>query len=351
VEGQFKCNGSILVCHPDGRDLGVVAWGFRNPFGLGFDANGQLWATNNGMDERGSRPVEGDPDAMFQINRGDWYGWPDYSIGRPVNQEPFEVDGVIPQLVLAQHPPLSEFAEGFAYFEEHVSANKFDFSSSSDFKFEGDAFVAETGSIPVGTGAPDLRGYRVTRVDMDNGDVSVFLDNRSGQPAFESGEDGINKPIDVKFHPMKNNVMFVVDFGAFLPPDIVEPGSGVVYAIARGNIREALQGIPGAGGAGGEGDENELVQSEPEASSSFNVQASGSQLSFQLPHDSQVSIHVYDLAGRLVRTLADQTMPAGRHEAVWDGLNNQGNRVLSGVYLYRVEAGEMQKSGKIVVTR
>jgi glucose/arabinose dehydrogenase len=159
---------------------------------------GQLWATNNGMDERGSRPVEGDPDAMFQINRGDWYGWPDYSIGRPVNQEEFEVDGVIPQLVLAEHPPLSDFAEGFAFFDEHVSANKFDFSSSSDFKFEGDAFVAETGSIPGGSGAPDLRGYRVTRVDMDNGDVSVFMDNRSGQPAFATDEDGINKPIDVK---------------------------------------------------------------------------------------------------------------------------------------------------------
>jgi hypothetical protein len=151
---------------------------------------------------------------------------------------------------------------------------------------------------------------------------------------------------------MKNNVMFVVDFGAFLPPDIVEKESGVVYAIARGDVRRALEGIPGAGGAGGDDDgENDQAQSEPEASSSFNVQAAGTQLSFEIPHDMQVSIHVYDLAGRLVRTLADQTMAAGRHEAEWDGFNNQGKKVLSGVYLYRIEAGDAQKSGKIVLTR
>ena len=251
VESDHRCNGSILVAEPDGDDVDVVAWGFRNPFGLGFDADGQLWTINNGMDERGSRPVEGDPDAMFQVEHANWYGWPDFSIGRPVNQEEFAVDGVIPELVLAEHPRLSEFAEGFALFEDHVSANKFDFSSSGKFKFEGDAFVAETGSIPGGTGAPDLRGYRVTRVDMDNGNVSVFLANKSGQPAFSTGEDGINKPIDVKFHPDHNDVMFVVDFGVFLPPTMVEEESGVIYAIARGNVRKALEGIPGAEGAGG----------------------------------------------------------------------------------------------------
>jgi glucose/arabinose dehydrogenase len=360
IDSDEKCNGSILVYNFDEDDLDVMAWGFRNPFGLGFDADGKLWTINNGMDERGSRPVESDPDAMFQVERANWYGWPDYSIGRPVNQPLFAVDGVIPELVLMDHPELSDFAEGFAHFEDHVSANKFDFSSSEKFRFEGDAFVAETGSIPVGTGAPDLLGYRVTRVDMDNGDVSVFLANRSGRPAMVTGEDGINKPIDAKFHPDHNDVLFVVDFGAFLPgggteeefPTIIEPETGAIYAIARGNVGKALEGIPGAGRAIAQAAELEGGEGESaEGAPAFNASAAGSQISFDLGRESAVTIRIYDLAGRLVRTLADQTMAAGRHEAAWDGYNNQGKKVLSGVYLYRIEAGGEQKNGKIVIAR
>ena len=50
---------------------------------------------------------------------------------------------------------------------------------------------------------------------------------------------------------------------------------------------------------------------------------------------------IYDLAGRLVRVLADQSLPAGRHEYVWDGIDQHGRQVASGVYLYalRPESG------------
>ena len=59
----------------------LVAWGFRNPFGLAFAPNGKLYVTDNGYDDRGSRPVWGTGDPMFEVHTGTWYGWPDFASG------------------------------------------------------------------------------------------------------------------------------------------------------------------------------------------------------------------------------------------------------------------------------
>jgi flagellar hook assembly protein FlgD len=48
---------------------------------------------------------------------------------------------------------------------------------------------------------------------------------------------------------------------------------------------------------------------------------------------------VFDVAGRLVRTLVDEGMPQGSHEAVWDGRDAKGRGVGSGTYLARLEFG------------
>ena len=104
IEGSVKCNGSILRANPDGSDLEVFAWGLRNSFGIRFDDTGQLWATNNGMDERGSRPVEADLDYLLRIVFDEWYGWPDYSAGDRVNQARFAVEGEVPRLLTKTTP-------------------------------------------------------------------------------------------------------------------------------------------------------------------------------------------------------------------------------------------------------
>jgi flagellar hook assembly protein FlgD len=55
--------------------------------------------------------------------------------------------------------------------------------------------------------------------------------------------------------------------------------------------------------------------------------------------DTPVSLRVFDLQGRLVRVLLEQRMPAASHTAVWDGRNQRGGIVPSGVYVYRLNAG------------
>lgn len=60
-------------------------------------------------------------------------------------------------------------------------------------------------------------------------------------------------------------------------------------------------------------------------------------LRFELPSAGPVRLDVYDVAGRLVRSLVDETRAAGSHEVDWDGRDEAGNEVGSGVYLARLE--------------
>lgn len=62
-------------------------------------------------------------------------------------------------------------------------------------------------------------------------------------------------------------------------------------------------------------------------------------IKYDLPEASPVRLSVFDVAGRWVRTLVDDSMPQGRHEAVWDGRDSSGREVGSGSYLARLEFG------------
>lgn len=60
-------------------------------------------------------------------------------------------------------------------------------------------------------------------------------------------------------------------------------------------------------------------------------------LRFDLPSEGPARLMIYDVAGRLIRTLLDGDMSSGRHEAVWDGRDTQGRGLASGTYLARLE--------------
>lgn len=74
-------------------------------------------------------------------------------------------------------------------------------------------------------------------------------------------------------------------------------------------------------------------------------------ISFVLPASGSVSLEVFDLSGRTVATLLSQTMEAGPHEVRWDGRDEWGNPVSSGVYLYRIRSGDFAKTRKMVLMK
>ena len=74
-------------------------------------------------------------------------------------------------------------------------------------------------------------------------------------------------------------------------------------------------------------------------------------ISFSLRERGAVSLAVYDVAGRLVRVLIDGVKEAGSHDVAWNGKDSAGRGVASGVYFYRLEAGEFIETRKMVLLR
>lgn len=73
---------------------------------------------------------------------------------------------------------------------------------------------------------------------------------------------------------------------------------------------------------------------------------------FNLALDDHVSLQIYDVAGRLVRTLLDQEMLRGwNHRVVWDGLDEEGTSVSSGIYFCRLKTSGVSQSRKMLMMR
>ncbi len=74
-------------------------------------------------------------------------------------------------------------------------------------------------------------------------------------------------------------------------------------------------------------------------------------ISFQLPIDEWVELGIYNNLGKKVRTLADQKYAKGQHTLVWDGKNNRGKGVVSGIYIYKITAGKFTQTRKMNLVR
>jgi len=72
-------------------------------------------------------------------------------------------------------------------------------------------------------------------------------------------------------------------------------------------------------------------------------------LDFALPGQGLVRLEVFDVRGRLVKTLEDGVLPAGRHTRSWDGTNLAGGRAANGVYLVRLSAPGAEAKQKVVL--
>jgi len=72
---------------------------------------------------------------------------------------------------------------------------------------------------------------------------------------------------------------------------------------------------------------------------------------FELPAPQEIALRLYDLQGRLVRTLAAGSYGAGPHALPWDGTDDTGRRVASGTYVLRLEAGKTLAASKLTLLK
>ncbi|MDF2700688.1 MAG: repeat containing protein [Haloplasmataceae bacterium] len=213
VRSILPGSGSVLRANADGSNLELVAWGLRNPFGIKFDQNNNLWVGNHGIDIRGSRPVKNCPDEFIKINEGNWYGWPDYAGGYPLTNPFFKPDnGKQPQFLIKDHPMKPEIP--FVNFIPHTSIIGFAFNDDEDFGFYGDCFMSEFGPVdPITTGGVMLPnvGHRVTRIDMSSGQVFLFAQNKLIFTTSETQISGLERPVDIVFG--NDHSLYILDFG------------------------------------------------------------------------------------------------------------------------------------------
>jgi hypothetical protein len=80
----------------------------------------------------------------------------------------------------------------------------------------------------------------------------------------------------------------------------------------------------------------------------FNPETS---LRFSLPQTGQVTVKVYNSLGQLVKVLADRIMSAGEQQLSWNGTDDSGRSVASGVYFYRIEFGGLSETRKMLLMK
>lgn len=120
------------------------------------------------------------------------------------------------------------------------------------------------------------------------------------------------------------------------------PAYGVV------NFEPFMSGLSAVGDRGELDLPPVLLDVQPAYPNPFNPRVS---LRFTLASRSHVTVQIFDIRGRWVRTLVDESLEAGAHAPEWDGTTADLRAAASGTYFYRIVAGPQQETGKILLAK
>lgn len=175
----------------------------------------------------------------------------------------------------------------------------------------------------------NLLSYRIERRDYPDGTFEVL----TSVPVTRSGED-----------PVGANAYDYTDTSA-------QPGTSYAYRLQPvGRAGLALTAEPVViriDYASGASDERVAVL-YPNAPNPF---AASTHIRFELSEPAHVTLTIYNLLGRRIRVLVDETRGPGRYARIWNGMDGDGRAVPSGVYLYRMTAGGIEQNGKMLLLR
>jgi len=139
---------------------------------------------------------------------------------------------------------------------------------------------------------------------------------------------------------------------------IMDSGDGLVYGIMKGNedsetiielkpdskgadFDKALEETPSEALPQG----FELKQNHPNP---FNP---NTRISFAIPESERVQLQIFNVNGRKVKTLVDGTLSSGEHTYEWDSTDDSGHKVATGVYFYRLTAGDVTATKKMTLIK
>jgi hypothetical protein len=118
-----------------------------------------------------------------------------------------------------------------------------------------------------------------------------------------------------------------------IPELVIQPAPSALATLPR-TVAEEITTLP------------EQFHLFPNYPNPFNAHTA---IEYALPQEAHVRLVIYDALGHLVRTLVDQFQPAGHKRVVWNGRNDAGMKVGSGIYLYKLEAGGYKLTRKMTL--
>ena len=74
-------------------------------------------------------------------------------------------------------------------------------------------------------------------------------------------------------------------------------------------------------------------------------------VSYQLPKNENVVLDIYNITGQLIKSLVNEPKNAGNYRIQWNGTNESGQRVATGIYIYHLKAGSYEKTRKMVLLK
>ena len=74
-------------------------------------------------------------------------------------------------------------------------------------------------------------------------------------------------------------------------------------------------------------------------------------ISFSIPVESKVGLSIFNIKGQKVKTLVNEVLPLGEYSAIWDGRDSNGNLISSGIYFYKLKAGDFQRVRKMILIK
>ena len=257
-----KPTAALYSVDPRGGDLRVEAHGLRDPRGLAFNSYANLYASNDGMDLRGTRPVKDDPDVVVRVPLAaslgpfqpapppTWFGWPDYSADlRSITEKRFqpptemlartgyrELSPLIDpgsglevadrgSLLTAVFPSLSG-AAGMAFVPEAAPAGFGPYRGMIVVALGGDRAPFATSGLPLAGPV----GFKVVVVDPDRRTAEDFLTN---VPQVSESPLVMKRPRDVAFGP--GGAMYLLDLGELQMRggrERYKRGTGKLYRLA-----------------------------------------------------------------------------------------------------------------------